>query len=373
MKIGIDGNSLTRNLTGVGLYTYDMIRFVLEKDDDNVYYLYVNKKMAVEFKEDKRLIVRNSNTNNIVFWYMIGMPFQVKKDKLDVFWEPGNRLPIMPPKNTKLITTIHDMASYLFPKYCSKETAVIEKLFLKKTCKRATSIISISEATKKDILKTFVIPENKISVIYDGDTPYKGERKYNQNYLAEMKKMLFIDQPYLLFVGSISPRKNIITILKAYEVFRNKSNKYREKLVLAGKMAWKTDEIKKMIQNSNYCKDIIVTGYVSDIDLEYLYKYAECLLFPSRYEGFGFPIIEAMSLGTRVITSNISSMPEVGGDAALYLKDLDNYEELAELIVDMVDMPEDQKIKMIKKSINRSKMFNRQDSADALYQMLIKK
>lgn len=357
MKIGIDINSLTRNLTGVGTYVYESIKYIREIDKENNYYLYTNDDVVCDLKEEDNFIIRKSPCSNVVLWYMHFLPMEIVQDNLDLFWEPGNRLPVMPKSEIKVVTTIHDMASYLFPKYCSWKTAIMEQLFLKKTCKKSNVLVAISKSTKRDIIDTFGIEERKIRVIYNGDTPYKVEKNYNEQLWNKVKEKYGIDSNYYLFVGTINPRKNCEVIVKAYNDYRDRGG--RNILVLAGKLASGSKKVAKLIENSKYKKDIIVTGYISEEEKEYFYKYTSCLLFPSRYEGFGFPIVEAMSLGTLVITSNISSMPEVAGKAALYLNNIDDYKELSILLFKVDKMTKEEKEQRIKLGYENIKRFNR--------------
>jgi glycosyltransferase involved in cell wall biosynthesis len=261
------------------------------------------------------------------------------------------------------------MSSYLFPKYASWKTVIMEKLYMRRTCIRADKIICISYATKKDLINTFSINKNKVRVIYNGDTPYKKESKININKTNEIFGKYNISRGYFLFLGSISPRKNIETILRAYEVYREEG--FKDKLVIAGKIAWKNKKINRLIKNSKYKDDIIVAGYVDEVEKEVLYRNADALLFPSLYEGFGFPILEAMSVGTIVITSNISSMPEVAKNAALYLNNLFDYKELADLMIKAVNMDKIQKDNMIELGYKRVALFNRRTTAKLTYELFM--
>lgn len=357
MKIGIDVNSLTRSLTGVGTYVYESIKYISELDKTNTYYLYTNDELICKLIEQENFIIRMSRCSNVVLWYMYTLPAEIENDNINLFWEPGNRLPVIPRDDIKIVATIHDMASYLFPSYCSWKTAIMERLFLKKTCDKADRLISISESTKKDIIQTYGIDEGKIKVIYNGDTPYKVDREYDIHFLNRMKEKYGIIGNYYLFIGTINPRKNCEIIIKAYNNYRDQGG--INTLVLAGKLAAGSKKIKNLIKASKYKDDIIITGYISEVEKEYFYKFASCLLFPSRYEGFGFPIVEAMSLGTLVITSNVSSMPEVAGEAALYLNNIDDDKELSGLLFRVDKMTEKEKKQRIKLGISNVKRFSR--------------
>lgn len=367
MKIGIDINSLTRNLTGVGTYVYESIMYISQLDKKNIYYLYTNDELVCELAHQDNFIIKKSKNRNVVLWYMHILPMEIKRDDIDLFWEPGNRLPIIPKHDIKLVVTIHDLASYLFVGYCSWKTAIMERLFLKKTCQRADRLISISESTKNDIISIFRIEEKKIRVIYNGDTPYKDTKVYDIEFWSGLKEKYGIDHDYYLFIGTINPRKNCGTIIKAYNNYRDKGG--NNMLVLAGQMASGSKKISSLIKDSKYKNDILITGYISEDEKEYFYKYASCLLFPSRYEGFGFPILEAMSLGTLVITSNISSMPEVAGEAALYLNNINDDKELSRLLFEVDNMSETEKSKRISQGFKNTKRFSRVSATKALLEV----
>lgn len=360
MRIGIDALLIAKPLTGIGIYLKDMIHYLQIYDTHNEYFLYANNKIVIELNLSDRWNVRESNVENSFLWQICELPKLVKKDGIDLFFEPGNRMPVLP-NNIPLVVTVHDLGSYLYPQYCSWQTYVMERLFLKRTCKRATYIVTISEFTKDTIVDHLKIRDEKIKVIYNGDTPYKGERVYSSKALSDIKEKFQINGKYFLFIGSISPRKNIEVIIRGYELYRE--NGGETQLVLAGKVAWRCDDIMENIQTSKFSKDIIVTGYIDEKEKEYLYKYSEGLIFPSRFEGFGFPILEAMSVGTRVITSNYSSMPEVAGNAALYLKNIDDCKELSELMHKLDTMGVEEKAEMVSAGYERVKLFSREKCA----------
>ncbi len=362
MKIGIDCNSLTRNLTGVGTYLLDTLVYLDKHAPNDTFYLYINDDEKCTIPSSEKFIIRKKKSSPVK-WYMMILPSQIKKDCLDLFWEPMNRLPIVS-SDLKLVTTVHDMASYLYPQYCSWQTALMERLFLKNTLLKSNSIVAISEATQCDISNNFGISKESINVIYNGDSPYKGNREYLEEYKQKVFMKYNITSKYFLCLGSINPRKNLEVVLKAF--FEYRKNGGKNCLVIAGKKIAKENRIQKLIEYSEYKNYIFLTGYVSEEEKEYLYKYSECLLFPSRYEGFGFPIIEAMSLGVLVITSNNSSMPEVGGQGALYLNNIDDPSELCGLMHKVDSMSNDEKTKRISMGYENVKRFSRENATDKL-------
>ncbi len=366
MRIGVDCNSLTRELTGVGTYTYRMLKYFIEENQENEYYLYSHKPLVVDFVgKNVRLVIRPSVT--VVDWYIFALPSQIKKHKLDIFWEPGNRLPRFPRSKTKLVVTVHDLACLILPQYASWKSALMEKLYLKKTCQQASTIISISNATRKDIVNYLDINETKIHTIYNPvhvKNP-SSEELATSNVLAKND----IHDKYFLFVGTISPRKNIVTIIDAYENFRDLGN--RAQLVLAGKLAWKKSSIESRLRSCKYSNDIILTGYISNYDKWVLYNNALCLLFPSIYEGFGYPLLEAMQAKLVPITANVSAMPEIAAEAALYIDDPFDSIALSKQMTNVLNMSAEQLNIYISKGQERLLYFQNQPSEEKTLQTIL--
>ena len=233
---------------------------------------------------------------------------------------------------------------------------------MKKTVNRADYIITVSECSKRDIIKYLKVDESKIQVIYNGvDEVYK--KILNHEIIDAAKKKYNIDGKYLLYLGTLEPRKNIETIIKAYNLF-NKCNNENIKLVLAGKKGWLYDDIFKLIKEFRIEDKVIFTDYVDDDDKPALYQGAEIFLFPSLYEGFGIPVVEAMASGTPVITSNSSSLPEVAGEAAIITDPMD-YKEISRSIERILNDSELRE-NMINEGIKQADKFNWDESAEKL-------
>ncbi len=372
MRIGIDARALSYEYTGIPVYVHDVLKYWNEKKKDDEYYLYSNRPLQIDFElgENWHVVIDEHRFGGI--WVQTRLRKLLERDKIEAFWEPMNFLPGRI-KGVKYFVTIHDIAVYLFPQYGAYTDAILERLLLKRSSKRADKIIAISKATKNDIVSHLGVPEDKVRVIYNGDSPYKGkEASYTvlqeQGILGRWK----LDKnKFLLFVGTIEPRKNIDAIIRAYECLRD-NREYTGKLVIAGKQGWKCTKIIETIENNKYRDDIVVTGYISEAEKECLYRNAQCLVFPSLYEGFGFPILEAMSVGLPVVTSNVSSMPEVGLDAAFYVEesDLHNEEIIAKVIHDALNISDEERIKLRDKMNRIVNSHSRLDSAENTYQLI---
>jgi len=216
----------------------------------------------------------------------------------------------------------------LFPDYHVLSSRILHRYLLPRVLRRADHVLTVSEHTRRDMVVRFPFTEKKSTAVLLG----RDEAFVPKNDKSVLEKY-DIRQPYFLYVGTLEPRKNLNVLVEAYNTFRQKSG-LNYQLVLVGKKGWKIDDLLKKIQQSPYQKDIILTGYVAREELPVLYTMSEVFVYPSLYEGFGLPVLEAMSCGARVITSQVSSLPEVGGDAAIYF-DPNSAEQLANLMLQL--------------------------------------
>lgn len=356
MKIGIDISLLGGEITGIGVYIKDMLRYFKEHDSINEYILYSNLDITDFSVFPHNSILRVRKIRPHLLWQIIVLPSMLRKDKVDIFWEPNHRLPIMF-DSVKYVVTVHDLAAYLHPEYVSLKTYIQDRLFLKKTIKHADKVIAISKYTKDSIVKFLGVSERNIEVIYNGDTKFDMAMNFDDIKWRDIKEKYSIKR-FLLYVGNIHPRKNVSVILDAYEKACEADKDFYQ-LVIVGNYLSQVREMKTKILNSKFKNKIIVTGYIPDDILYYLYKKSEALVFPSRYEGFGLPVLEAMSLGTLVITSKVTSLPEVAGDAAIYLNDIDSSDELKQIFLNLKDMSVEVKSSLVMRGYEQVKKFSR--------------
>lgn len=243
------------------------------------------------------------------------------------------------------------MIPYLFSETFTPITLLRYKFLFPRTLKTADRIIAVSNSTKRDLINYFNIPEEKIKVILEAaDEKFK---LLNKEEINEVKQKYNLNFPFILYVGTLEARKNIPTLIKAF--YKIKKKNIEHKLVIAGKKGWKYKEIFETIDKLDLQNDVVFTGYVSDEDLPALYNAADLFVYPSIYEGFGLPPLEAMACGTPVITSNTSSLPEVVGDAGIMVDPCD-VDGLTQTMCDVLTndgLRED----MIKKGLERAKMF----------------
>jgi len=327
MRIGIDANWLIYEKAGIGRYSDNLIKAILEHDRKNDYVLFFNffQKPRQRLRDIKNLI-KNSKTPveiemsafpvKIKQW-LIGTKFPLNrlyKKPIDLFYAPFFAgIPQVGWK--KQVVTIHDLAFIKFPDHRGKN---ISHYYLKRTkqaVKKSQKIIAVSQATKKDLINLLHVKSEKIKVIYESVDKIFHRQKIPKTFL---KRYPYTKNDFILSVCTLEPRKNLSRLVKAYATLPYAVQK-KFKLVLVGSKGWNIDELYKNILDLNLKDKIILPGFVSDEDLAYFYNAATIFVYPSLYEGFGLPVLEAMACGLPVITSNASSLPEVAGKAAILI------------------------------------------------------
>jgi len=265
------------------------------------------------------------------FWTQTRFAWQIFWDKPDVLWMPMHNLPRLRRKNLKTVVTVHDLAFKIFPQYFPKKELDNLNNLTDYAVKNTDSLIAISQATKNDILKFYpTIKSEKIKVIQHGFDQKLFQSQVSQIQDEEILASYNLKaKSYLLYVGAIQPRKNLIVLIEAFE--KVKKNHSEMKLVFAGAPAWNFAETFERIKKSVFKNDIIVTGKVPFEQLPTFYHCASIFVFPSLYEGFGIPILEAFACETPVVCAGNSSLLEVGGNAVLYF-DADSVVQLTESI-----------------------------------------
>ena len=361
MKIGIDIRPLMdRYYSGISEYTANLLSAILSADKTEDYRLFYNsffnldKRLSSWTRTNARVI--GSHYPNKIFNYVGQKLFHYPKiDRAlggcDIFWSPHFNFTSLSaaPTGPKKIITVHDLSFLRYPEFFSwRQNFWHRALDVKRALREADHIIAVSDNTKNDIIELAGVAPEKISVVYSGNNLERREvgRPEIQEFLRH--RVLGPSSSaendsgrYILYLGNIEPRKNISGIIAAYNILRvDEAARERQasgrgsgtvKLILAGASGWKNKKIYAAWKNSPYSEDIIFLGYVSKKEKEILYSLASAFVYPSFYEGFGFPPLEAMSYGLPVVCSNISSLPEVVGDGALLINPYKT-EEIAEAL-----------------------------------------
>jgi len=362
MIIGINASYLAfKEKTGIENFSSQLILSLLEFDQNNSYYLFSPRQI------DKKCLPKTSNYKIFVSpfprgWHRFRLPLSLIRHKVDLFFDPGYT--VLPFLSIPCVAFIHDLAHKYFPdSYSASQRKNLERSF-RLANKRAKAIVFASKQTQSDFNKFYPNAKGIEKIIY------QGYPKENFNKTFEDQPFLKISEKYILFVGRIESRKNISNLVKAYTILRHSHPEIRHKLVLAGKPGYGHANISKQIkQVAKFSKDIIEIGYVPDKYISRLYRFSDVFVFPSLYEGFGIPILEAFAAGTPVICSNTSSIPEVAADAALYFEPNDP-QDISQKIYQIISQPLIKK-ELIKKGKVRVKDFSWQNYCEILLNLFM--
>ena len=364
-KIVIDGLSLLSPLTGVGRYNYEIASRleIYNKLDLNYFYGYYSKKL-IQTHQNPRLknlkaIIKKIPLAKKISRKILMLLSRFYTKTYDVYWQP-NFIPLEEIKAKKVVTSVHDFSSILHTEFHPKERVEYFKEYFFKNIKRSDLIICFSEFTKKEVLKYFDFQDNQVKVIYHG---VKEDFLKNTN---NIKLNFEIPKKFILSVGSIEPRKNLIGLLKAYNSL-DENLKKEYKLVLVGFKGWENKQIMKLIDQNK--DNIHYLGFITDTELAKVYNLATCFVYPSFYEGFGLPPLEAMACGTPVVSSNLTSLPEVCGEAVLYCNPTDDNDiknQIEKILTDKKLQKE-----LIAKGLKQSQKFSWEKSAIAHQNILL--
>ncbi len=317
MKIAFLADTLDRQYAGIHIYTQHLIRALLDIDSQNEYYLVRPEAKGNFFPAQdivKPIYPFPGHQSLRLFW---GIPRSLSKMGMDVVVEPAHFGPFNLPKHIKRITLIHDLTTIKMPEYHVLHSQLLQRIFLPRILRKADKIIVNSNYTKSDLIDYAPFAADKTDVIYAGkDAIFRPKKD------KSALKALGIDENYFLYVGTLEPRKNLNTLLQAYTQLRNSSEQSAQ-LVLVGKKAWKTKSLFRIYDSHPFKKDIVLTGYVDRNLLPVLMSHCLGFVYPSLYEGFGLPVLEAMACGAPVIVADNTSLREITGSAGLMFEALD--------------------------------------------------
>lgn len=333
MRIAIIADPVDEQHAGVHFYAKEVIQALLRNDKHNSY-VFIHAHENSFFDGTEHYVIKNHRHirayASFRIFYLI--PRLLKKLEVDAVWDMSHTGPFNLPRHILRINTILDLTPILLPQVHLSFSTFVHKIFLPIIVKNSDAITCYSHNTVNDLLRLYPKAKGKVTMIHLGKDPMF----VPTNNPAVLKKY-HIDEPYILYLGTIEPRKNVACLVEAYDQMRRNSS-LKHKLVIAGKKGWKYEPILAKIEVSPFRADIILTEYVSREDMPALYTGADVFVFPSIYEGFGLPLLEAMACGTACISSSVSSLPEVGGDAVMYF---DPYKspELANALVQVLSNP----------------------------------
>ena len=368
MRIGINARLLGKKITeGVGRYTQEVMKNLSHLYPKDEFILYVDQK-EIDVSEYgpnvswHNLIVQPRHPILWHIWFEHLIPRALHRDSIDVFFSPEGMVSLK--SSVPTIMTVHDIVFERYPQYVQKSHVRFHKRNSIKYHHRAEQIVTVSKFTKDEILDIYDINPDKVTVIPNG----RSTEFYplSDDQISAFRQDQAINYKYILYVGSLHPRKNINRLIQGFEQFKITTDS-PIKLVLAGRLAWYSKGIEGQLSQSRFKKDIVHLDYFNG-DLNALINGAVALIYPALYEGFGLPVLEAMSAGTPVITSVSSAMTEVADQAAIYVDPM-SIDEISHAITQII---QDRKLRssLAEKGLERAEAFSWEKHAEALYSII---
>jgi len=332
MRIGIDYTAAVRQTAGIGRYTRLLIQTLAILDQDGDYLLFSAGRQPGGVDWPDNFSLRQlplSDRHMAIIWQRLRLPLPIEwlTGRLDLFHSPDFVLP--PVRRAQTLLTVHDLSFMRWPECSSPPLLEYLMAAVPRSVARADRILADSECTRQDLVELLDVPAERIDVVYAGVE--ERFRPQADKAVDAVKARYGIERPYVLGLGTLQPRKNFARLIEAFALARERAG-IPHALVIGGGEGWLSRGIHETIDRLGLREDVRLIGFVDDQDLPALYTGADLFAFPSLYEGFGIPVLEAMGCQTPVVTSRASSLPEVAGEAALLIDPTD-VEELADALV----------------------------------------
>lgn len=361
MRIGIDARFYSSSFTGIGRYVHELLDNLLKIDQKNHYTVFFNQPEFEKYSPPRRGVEKVlANATHYSFAEQWHFCKTLKRANLDIMHFTHFNAPVLYRKPS--IVTIHDLTLSLYPG--KKMAGFIERtaynFVIRLIVRRAKKIIAVSQHTKKDLVNILHADPKKIEVIYEGISPHF-HKIQNQNSVDEFKKRMNFNKPYLLYTGVWRSHKNLVNLIKAFAVLKHKYH-FNGMLVITGKEDPWYPEVKQTVKDNRLEGDVRFTGLISDEELVFLYNAALVYVFPSLYEGFGLPALEAFACGIPVCAANASSLPEICGEGNAVFFNPHDPADIASKIASVYNDPATME-KLIKSGYQRVKNFSWQEMA----------
>jgi glycosyltransferase involved in cell wall biosynthesis len=354
MHIAIDAHSVGAQLAGNETYAVNLIEALAEIDQSNRYTIYVTKHSALDRFTDRwpNFRVKRTLPHTPVVRIPLTLSVELRRDPVDVLHVQYTAPPLAP---CAVVATIHDLSFEHLPETFKRRSRAQLRLTVRHTARNAAQILTLSEFSRRDLIATYGIEPDRVAV-----TPPAASSLFkpvtNETELRRIRMTYGIERDYILALGSIQPRKNLVRLIKAYSSLWRPAEMALPQLVIAGKRGWLEEETIRTAEQSPAHADIRFIGYVPDADLPALYSGAFCFAYPSYFEGFGLPVLEAMQCGVPVIAGNRTSLPEVVGNSGLMVDPLDEA-EIARALREMIENS-DQRAELRVKGLARASQFS---------------
>lgn len=335
---------------GINVYTKNVIENLLEIDRKNDYVFLYNSDSLIgtysKYENVKELVIEKKNK---FLWDQFYIPRIIRTEKIDIIFNPKLSIPLF--TSAKKVLTMHGLEQFACPSAFKLYDNIYAHIMMPLFCRSAHSIIVMTNIGKKDLIKYLKAKSEKIEVIHESYHK-RFEVKKNPEKLLEIKQKYNLPEKFILFVGGLAPLKNFKNIIRAFNIVRKKTS---VKLIIAGFKRFKYAKDLELIDRLQLQNDIIILGFVPDDDLPYLYNLAQCFVFPSLYEGFGIPVLEAQACGCPVVSTKTGATPEVSGGAAILVNPY-SHREIAQAIYDILT-EEDLKENLVKAGIENVKKY----------------
>jgi glycosyltransferase involved in cell wall biosynthesis len=322
LRIAIDAHSVGNKLGGNESYATNLIEALAEIDNLNQYKIFVTTREARDRFSDRwpNFQVRATLPHTPFIRIPLTLSAELRRNRVDVLHVQFTAPPFSP---CPVVVSIHDLSFEHLPQTFKRRSRMQLRMTVRRSARNAAQVIALSEHARMDLINTYDLLPEKVNVVPLA-APAAFAPVRDDNELQRVRQTYGIDGDYILSVGSIQPRKNLRRLIEAYSVLRHAQPECKlPQLVLVGKNAWLYDETLRALKDTDVGASILLTGYVPESDLPALYSGALCFIYPSYYEGFGLPPLEAMKCGAPVIVGNRTSLPEVVGDAALMIDPFD--------------------------------------------------
>jgi len=355
VHIAIDAHSVGAQLAGNETYAANLIEALAEVDKKNQYTIYVTKRSAVDRFANRwpNVKVKRTLPHTPLVRIPITLSAELRRNPVDLLHVQYTSPPRCP---CPVVATIHDLSFEHLPETFNRRSRAQLRLTVRRTARNAAQILTLSEFSRRDIIDTYKIDPERVSV-----TPAAAPPNFapvtDETELRRIRMTYAIERDYILALGSIQPRKNLVRLIKAYSLLsQDRAQTELPLLVLAGKRGWLESETLRAAETSIARKNIRFIGYVPDADLPGLYSGASCFAYPSIFEGFGLPVVEAMQCGTPVIAGDRTSLPEIVGDAGVLVDPFDE-NTIAAALIRLISDP-DGRAELREKSFQRARRFS---------------
>jgi glycosyltransferase involved in cell wall biosynthesis len=364
LHIGIDAHAIGARQGGNETYIRQLILALAELDQENRYSIYLAEREAVE--EWRSLFARaypNFSVRRLprptpIVRAPVALAVELRRRPVDLLHVQYTAPPFCP---VPVVATIHDLAFEHHPETFTRRGSWQMKLTVRRTARRAARVATVSEFSREDLLRTYRLSPEKVVVTYNGVEPRFQPIPEDHREAASVRDRWGIAGPYILALGSLQPRKNLPRLIRAYGALRRRHPQINHQLVIAGRDLWLTGEIHRQVAEEPWAREIVRTGYVPDEALPALYRNADLLVYPSFFEGFGLPPIEAMACGVPVVTSHVGSLPEVCGEAAAWIDPFDE-DSIERVMLEVLTNP-DRQASMRVAGLEQARRFDWQQTA----------